>query len=343
MSRLLLFSTMFCFKALIAFEIIKQPIQEIPIIKPKNCPKSKGVHYSNNTPRLSTCTGAAWSPDERTLIAAHFDYGALYVYDFDKEKATLVQIVASTNQLNLQSVDNIAFSPDGRFLAISTNHQKLIVVFAFDQEKKRIISSNFLKFESPEPNCHGINFSKNSDYLFFTTLRPDGGIHVCKFESKDSAFSLNYLGKIKNDFYPYKPKSIDFSFDDKYLAIIFANNLTKQPTPAGGAIGVYLVNDEDFLNPQLVSHFIDPSIFSGGDDLRFYKNSYQMIVSEQPRNEISIFEMDPSTDTLTKKSIALSHDNSNISFPHGICISPSGRYLAVCNYGLNNLAIFKIE
>jgi len=346
MSKFFLFISIFCVKSLFTFEIVKKPIQEISIIKPKNYPKSKGQHYVNKTPRLSTCTGAAWSADEKCLIVAHFDYGAIYVYDFDEnlETAILSQIVESTDKLNLQSVDNICISPDGQFLALSINHRKSIVVFEFDKEKKRIVNSNFVVFESPDPNCHGINFSKNSDYLYFTTIRPDGGIHVCKLKTKNQLISIDYLGKIKNDFYPYKPKSIDFSFDDKYLAIIFANNIMMQPSMAGGAIGLYIIKkDEDFLNPKLVSYFQDSSIFFGGDDLRFFRDTYQLIVSEQPRDEISIFEIDPSTHELRKKSVVLTKETSNISLPHGICISPSGRYLIVCNFGLNNFSIFKIE
>lgn len=341
------FTNLLICSQLLSLSISKHPICEVPTPSSLYTSETFQSVYVGDQSRFSTCSGVSWSPDQKYLATVNFEAGAICLYKFDQEshQCTLIQILYGNESAKLHSVENLSFSPDGTYLAVSVNHHRTIHIYKINSETDLIEKDPVAVLTSKNPNVHGIRFCNRTDYLAYTTVRRNSAIRIYKINRKnDNSIKLYLASKLLNRFVQMKPKSIDFTKDDHYAVVVYASNIAKNPIPPEGLIAIYKFDVErGILDPEPISIYRDPDEFKGGEDIKFYKDDSCFFVSDHVYHRIIVFEFDKQTGQIGKKMIQLNNPEARLSFPHGIGISPDGKYLAVANYGNDNFSIYAID
>ena len=150
--------------------------------------------------------------------------------------------------------------------------------------------------------------------------------------------------KLENEHRPVKAKSIDFTKDDRFIAIVFASNVTQNHSNPAGLIAIHSF-DKEFgtISKDPTSLYIHPDQFQGGEDIRFLKGDSHLLVSDPVHDKILIYRFDLTNGKICKKVSEIANPDARLSFPHGICPSSDGRFLGVSNYGNDNFSIYPLD
>ncbi|MBS0628289.1 MAG: hypothetical protein JSS09_08770 [Verrucomicrobia bacterium] len=147
----------------------------------------------------------------------------------------------------------------------------------------------------------------------------------------------------QNALEPMAPKGLDFSSDGSYVAICYGNRASSCMSEASGALIVYKFDKEKGeMDPNPISQIgISDGLFVP-EDLCFYPDDSCILVSNQGNDTITLHDFDYKTGEIKNSCLGLKNPEACLSFPHGLSISPDGKYLAVSNYGDNKITIYEV-
>ncbi len=320
---------------LLAFAISSEPICEVvtpeSVFPPeRNCETC----FVGEIARNSTCSGISWFHGDEYIATVHFEAGSLCTYQVNRAATQCILRQTILLDQELVSGDHLTMNSEGNWMAVTVNHRQQIHLFRVDRMTHRIDPEPAYSIRNKDPNVHGVRFSRNGQFLLTTAIRGRGRIAVYQLDS--SMAPISYL---HNKYHPLKPKSLDFSHDDEYLAVVYAANVTKVPIALDGLIAIYRF-DKGRIDPEPISTYIDED-FKGGEDIRFYPDDSALFVSDHGQNRILVYRFH--NGKIGGKIAQLENPTSRLSFPHGIAVSENGKFLAVTNYGHDNFAIYSIS
>ena len=324
-------------------KLSSQPILEV-VTPPGLYPTEiENFCYVGERPRYSTCGAIGWFHGDQYLATVNFEAGAICTYrvDFEMFRCTPHQILYGSDLGVLRSAENLSFNPDESMVAVSINHRSQVNVYPVDKMSHLIGPDPIVVIKPPGKNVHGVRFANQSKYLVCTAVRGSDRIFVYKYNER-ATFSL--VSFLDDQFIPYKAKSIDFTKDDSYLAIVFASNVTSEVSSPGGLVAIYPFDKKrGKIGLKPTSVYFSPEEFKGGEDIRFYKDDSLLFISDHVHDKIVILTFDKTKGEIGERVFETKNPQARISFPHGLGLSQDGNFVGISNYGTDSFSIYRLE
>lgn len=333
---------LFCFFKIFPFFIQNSPI--CTVYTPHSILEKK-AHYQplfvGNRMRYATCTGTAWFHGH--YLAALNLYGEkiiTYTFDAEKKEFTLIQEIHNAHGAQLKHPEHLAVSPDGKLLAVANALIPGIKIYTIDLQTHMI--NPIPIFLLPAQNLvHNVRFTPDNAYLAYTSFDNRSSINIFKIihNPPHIDFERTYIKPEISK--KLKAKSISFSSDNQYAALAYA--LAVVDITANRFESLLVVHK--FNQAQGILE--EPLCFVKGnfslEDIVFLNDDSAIIASDQGHDLLLIYPFDPHTGQLEKKPLMLQNPEAQISFPHGISISPDGKYLVASNYGDDTFKLYQID
>lgn len=300
------------------------------------------LEYVGNRIRLSTCTGVIWIGDDK-LVSVGVHNRSLDTYQFDPSIPALSacknEILDTFQKTPLGQLENIAISKDGSLAAISNNGHAAVHLYTISNAELNHIA------EIPKVGwwTHGVRFSREMDYIVYTIFGNPGRIMLFRMTRGDEEIYITPVQVVNTDLFPLHPKGIDFSKDDRFIAVCHAINNSKAPNRISGALAVYAFDRiHGKIDPTPVSVIGTSELLSVPEDLCFSPDGSSILVANHANDTVTVHAFDPVTGKIGESRVLLQNPEAKLSFPHGISISPNGKYLAVTNYGDDTVKIYTL-
>jgi len=346
----------FTVQILLGLPINQTPLCEVFTPKALYGDKVFQTSFVGDRSRFSTCGGVAWFHDDNYLASVNFEGGFICTYKFNKSENQFIplQTIHHTEEAPLFSAENLSFTSDGKLLAVSMNHSKQVNIYRVSPQTHLIDPEPVAIVRPKDRNVHGVRFSRDDRYLACTAVRGSNLVSIYKLEGyKPEAcdtqeisrkLELTPVSTLENRFLTSKPKSLDFSHDDRYVAVVYAVNVVSTPNKARGLIAIYTFDKETgVIAPEPMSVYRSKQKFDGGEDINFSLDDSFVIISEHAQDRIIIHEFDKTRGIIGKKVSEIKNPEAQLSFPHGLNISSDGKYLAVANYGDDKFSLYSIH
>jgi DNA-binding beta-propeller fold protein YncE len=302
----------------------------------------RDFEYVGNRLRLSTCTGVIWVGDQQ-LISIGFHNHSIDTYHFDPTIPNLFAYKSEDLQAfqksKLGKLENIALSQDGAMIAVTNNGSIAVHLY-------KITDSEMIhRAEIPKVGfwTHGVEFSRHMDYLAYTLFGDPGKIMLYRLTRNEDEINVTLSQMMDANVFPLHPKGIDFSLDDRFVAVCFAINNSNVPKRISGSLAVYSFDRvHGLIDPHPVSVIGTSELLSVPEDVCFSPEGTSLWVANHGNDTVTTHAFDPATGQLGESRILLQNPEAKLSFPHGLSISPDGKYLAVANYGDDTVKIYAI-
>jgi DNA-binding beta-propeller fold protein YncE len=303
-------------------------------------PKSD-LEYCESRLRLSTCTGVIWVGDNK-LISIGFHDHSLDTYQFDPTIPLLVAYKGEKldpfQRSPLGKLENLAIFKDGSLVAVANNGRAFIHLY-------KVSNAKFVHVAEIPKNgwwVHGVRFSRNMDFLAYTVFGEPGKIKLYHLKNNWDKVEVKLAQSMATNLFQLHPKGVDFSLDDRFIVVCLAINNSKIPKPFSGALTVYSFDSiHGVIDPTPVSTIGMSELLSVPEDVCFSPDGTFILVTNQGNDTVTIHAFDPETGQLGESRILLQNPEAQLSFPHGLNISPDGKYLAVTNYGDDTVKIYE--
>ncbi|NNL68248.1 MAG: hypothetical protein HKP30_18510 [Myxococcales bacterium] len=286
----------------------------------------------------------AWY-DRNHLATLNLAGNVVHGYRFDPRARRLHLLQTFSGPEGDARPENLAFSPDGRWLAITHIRRGGVDVHAVDRATGRFVAEPRITIRGADRTLHGVGFSACSRYLAFTTL--DEIARVRLFRIREEGPARVWAESIQ-DFTSrrtrLKPKGVDFAPNGRFAAICYAPNVREAPGGSdGGLLCIHRCRPAGGIDPHPVSTAGRELVPSIPEDVRFFPDGAHVAVSSQASDVVTLLAVDPETGAIQRPATTLRNPRARLSFPHGLGISPDGRFLAVSNYGDDTIAIFAVR
>lgn len=328
-----------------AIEISKEPVAVC--YNPNSILNGGYDHYAQQVgsrTRLSTCTGVAWFSGGQQLISANLLESSFQIYAFNSstEQLTPVKSWKQTRITQLGWPENLCISKDEKWLAVTNSYTGKVNLYRVNKHtgvNPAVVGTVF----AGDTGLHGVRFSSHGDFLSYVTYDNPPKIRVFRIDQSGQNPRLDLTYTYSFQFDEMAAKGIAFSPDDHYVAICFAKRATSQVAARSGRIVIYRFDRwEGTLDPIPVSEIGVEEGLNVPEDIAFYPDGSCILASNQGGDSVSLHIFDSQTGMIGPSSVALQSPEAELNFPHGIAISPDGKYLAVSNYGDDKITIYKI-
>lgn len=341
------------FKKLLALVVFLIPLRadsSLPLIEvPTNTALYRHMPcdkiFVENRMRHSTCSATVWL-DNKTLFTTNFFGGFICSYSFDPttRSCSFNQVVTTPERNSLKTSESLALSPDKELLALTQFSPMALRLFKINKDTAEIDETPVASFFKHSGGFHGVKFSNNGKFLATTRIWADNSVHIYGLV-KNPSIALTPIFRLKTpDTSVYSPKSIAFTKDDTYIAIAYSTQATKKPTPQHAYIAIHSFNaTTGIIDQEPICSLKDHDTFINIEDIIFDQKDEYIIFSNQGNDAVLCYAFDKTTGKIGSKKFGLVGERSKLSFPHGVGISPDGKYLSVSNYGTDTFCIYDFD
>lgn len=304
-------------------------------------PKSY-LEYCETRSRISMCTGVIWLENHH-LISIGVHNHSIDTYQFDPSVPALIPVkserLESYQKAYLGQLENLDISKDGSLVAIMNNGTSFVHLYRVTGTRLDHIA------EIPKNGwwAHGVRFSRNREYLAYTLFGKPGKIRLFRLIENGDAFTFDQADEIDAPLAPLHPKALDFSLDERFVVICHGINNSNVPKRFSGAITVHAFDRlHGKLDPDPISTIGMSELLCVPEDVCFAPDGLSIIVTNHGNDTVTIHNFDPGTGQLSGSRILLQNPEADLFFPHGLSISPDGKYLAITNYGDDTVKIYAL-
>lgn len=302
----------------------------------------KYLEYCENRIRLSTCTGVIWIGDNK-LVSIGVHNHSIDTFQFEP---TIPLLTAYANQkldrfqsAKLGQLENLDISKDGSIAAVSNNGAAFIHLY-------KISNAKFTHFaEIPKEGwwAHGVRFSRNMDYLAYTLFGNPGKVRLFHLKKIGNELTIRSGKEMDTGLFPLHPKAVDFSPDDRFIVICHSINNSRIRNRLSGALTVHTFDPiNGIIEPTPVCTIGTSELLCVPEDVRFTPDGLSVLVTNHGSDTVTIHAFDPDTGQIGESKIFLQNPAAQLTFPHGLSISPNSKYLAVTNYGDDTVKIYEL-
>lgn len=304
------------------------------------------LQYVGTRARFSTCTGVAWFSDSFHLISANLLDNSLQTYRFKPKQKKLVPRKKFDNSVTLIGwPENLSISKNGTLLAVSNSYTGKVTIYRLDPKTSALSPSPIAQIYAGDHGLHGVRFSPDGRFLSYVTYDGLGKVRIFRISSTVSgnpAFDL--CCTINCTFEGLSPKGLDFSHDMKYMAICFSGKASSKSSDATGKLAIFNFDREKgIIHSSHICEVGTNEYLNTPEDVLFSSDDSCLLVSNQGNDTITAHQFDPETCSIRNSHIALKSPEAQLNFPHGISLSPDGKYLAVSNYGDDKICLYSIS
>lgn len=299
--------------------------------------------YIGARPRFATCGGVAWFHG-RYLATVNLLGNAVQTYEFDPDTCNVKLLQNLVGMKGLAQPENLAVSPHGDLMAITNSIDSAVNLYAVDLRSHFIDPTPVLTIRPEEPvSPHGVAFSPCASVLLFSTVEDPGSLRSYRLDRVDDAVTASPVQVLRNSELPLKPKGVSFSHDGNLVAIAYGMNAERMPCEeVRGFVGVYRFHPESGCEPDPVCAVRDALDIRCAEDINFLPDGKHLAVTDQAAETARILAFDPTSRSIGRCVLNIRNPRGRLSFPHGNGVSEDGRFLAVANYGADELAIYQL-
>jgi 6-phosphogluconolactonase (cycloisomerase 2 family) len=321
--------------------ITPEPICEVFTAKKLYRNKTFPIVFIGDKPRTSTCSSVGWFNDDKYLATINFEGGFINTYSFDRVTNSITALQTLPGK---RGADLMSFSTDGSLLAVAININNAINIYTIDSNRHNLSPNPTLIIKPlPKKKFHGVRFSHNKKYLGASLIGNDAhSINMYALDMRNNRVRAELKSSLKNNFLPLGAKSLDFTKDDRFIAVAYSTNVKREKKTIKSAIAVYSFNNETGIINQNPFSVYTSDTFCCGEDILFTPDNEHIIASDQASNSVIILTFNKNTGQIGEKINSLENPVANLSFPHGIALSSDGKYLAVTSYGDDKFSIYHL-
>jgi len=295
--------------------------------------------------RRATCSGVAWFRGYHLAVVNLYGQH-LRVYRFHPGgdligEAPWLELLQETNE-DLSYPEDVAVSPDGNLVAVTHSMSEDFGVSLRAIDPVSLAPNPVGDIIRRGSAFHGVNFSPDSRHLAFTEIGPTGYIEVLSVASDLRERTC----LLENQYAPLKPKSVAFSHDKRFVVVGLSLNASQK---AGNAVSDAMLSVHHFdaangvIDSKAVAELRDVGILPWNVEMcaflpNFSGLPYLILAANQAADVVAVFEFNADDRTLTFSGVL----QDGLSFPHGVDVSADGKFVAVTNYGDDNLRIVRV-
>jgi hypothetical protein len=293
--------------------------------------------------RFATCSGVAWFRRDH-LAVVNLNGGHLRVYRFHADgadgDAARLELLHETSE-GIARPEDVTISRDGSLLAIthSGSDDHGVSIHRLDARTFAFRSGVMLRRGRA---YHGLRLTPDSRYLAFTQIGDPGRVELVSPTAPDCPRTC----LIESREGTLKPKSVAFSRDGRYAAIVESLNVKRQAGAivSSGQLAVHAyAADRGTIAAQPMAVLATSDASLGNAEMCTFLPTapgtpYSVLVANQGADAVARFEFDAPRRILRFAGTFA----EGLSFPHGIDASEDGCHVAVTNYGDDSLRIFRV-
>lgn len=296
-------------------------------------------NFVGSRKRYSTCTGAAWFHGNY-LAVLNLHGENITTYRFDEEKKEFIRLQHITNRqgARLRHPENLTVSPDGKLLVVAdaSNYMK---IYAIDLNSHVIDPQPIFLLPAKGLN-HGVRFTSDGVYLAHTAWDKEKTICIYKVANDTGNVTLVPVYEGENPTQLLKLKAVNFTHDSQYAVLAYCvcvgfskNKLIKS-----------LLVSHKFNQDGTIGEVISST--KGNlclEDIAFFDNDRGLIISDQAGDTLVVHPFDPQTGHIESSYTLIQNPEAQLSFNHGLAVSPDGDYLVVANNGDDKFNLYQID
>ncbi len=283
----------------------------------------KEPFYIGNRARFAHCSAVKFI-DSSLFVAVSLIGQRLYLVRFDADGGSgeIVTTLHTTNGLRDVSVDLIDYDGAGRIITANCEHSSLTI---YRLTGDRIeLEDVVIVGESESRYCHGAKFVPGRPDLVcasVTTGRPE--VVFLSLETRLQVDAFVDEG--------WMPKDVTF-IDDRRMAVVsMQQNVGQDPRVLHQTKVALVTLDFDGRGHRITDEMVIPNATADGCHLHQGK----LMIVNQADDAVMTFE-------IHEGRLRRLADMAGFSFPHGVDVSPDGRFMAVANYGTNTISIRRL-
>ena len=291
-----------------------------------------------NRKRYATCTGVAWL-DDRTLAMLNLYGQHLQIYSFDERQGvvSLLQEINNNQHAQFTFPENLAVSPDRTLMLIANSRPGSVALYSMNPDLT--INPEPLTMIPYKGLVHNVRFTPNGAFCACASFNKSMSICVYKIVIHESQLGLElvYTRGVNSRL---RAKAITFTADGAYA--ITAYGLTLQDSmqyPMMGIIEVYTFDQQKGTLKEKICQVSGPFAY---EDLLLLDSRGVLLVTDQYNDKILMYRFDVHTGYIHPDYTVIENPYAQLSFPHGLGMSPDGKYLAVTNYGNDAVNIYRL-
>ena len=301
------------------------------------------ARYAGQNRRFATMTAAVFSRDDR-LIVGYLLSSTIGTVDLpgDGGRPSIAPGRVWGDLPGVRRPTGLAVSRDRRRLAITNSGDGTINVMTVDPvtgEPGDILASHR---HGDDRSLHGVDFSADGRFVVYSSISKGGGLRVLELVGDDGSLSL-----VERQVEPSPSplglpiKGIRFTPDGRFLAYSFGMNASKfASTAPEGCVELRRWDAAAGTVGEVVSSSDPGWHLECGEDVAFSPDGRWLAVSDNFTDQVLIASVDPATGALGRRPRRIGRAWGGLRSPHGVSVSPDGRWLLVCSYGDSSLRLF---
>lgn len=299
--------------------------------------------------RFATCTGVSWLDDAR-LVVAYLLTGTLATYevsDVAHAEPTVERMWAERDVFAGATPTTLAADSSRSFVAIPLSRSAATpaqVVLAPIEADRVEVGRRVVVASEGDRNLHGVDVSPDGRFLVWTAIGQHAharGLRVVPL--LDDSLGVPTAGA-RHDIPVGKvdlpPKGVAFSPDGRVVALAFGPNASFR---RGGARRGH-VELREWCNGEVG----DPLCSVQADmvcpeDVAFHPEGDRIAITDQIRQRAHVHAVDLTAGRIERRPArTISWASGGLHAPHACAFSPTGRWLAITNYGDASLRLFDV-
>lgn len=290
--------------------------------------------------RHATSTAAAWF--HKNYIVSLNLYGEkMLVYHFNEatKQFSIVQQINNQQGAKLRHPEHLSMHPSGKLLAVCNATGSTVALYSVDLDT-HLINPTPLYSVFSNDLIHNARFTADGNYLAYVSFDNNKALCIYKVIQTQNDVILEPVYQKPNELKLVKSKAIQFTQDGKYAIIAYALPIHLTVHSAFKSILVsYKFNKNGTLGP-IVSQV--EGCFSI-EDLALLDNDRAIVATDQANDALVVYPFDPQTGAFSNNYTSIGNPEAQLSFPHGMGLSPDGNYLVVCNYGDDTFNMYQVD
>ena len=278
--------------------------------------------YVGNRARFAFISGVRWLSPTR-LVAASLLGRRLYLIDLDLAGRTgeIIDALPTTMAGGQETIVDLVAASDADHIFTSNCENSSVTRYRVAGDRLEYVTA--VEFPAADGGyCHGVGVIPNRpDLVAATTTTGACGVHFASLVGGARPAVFREEG--------WRPSALMFRDDDVMVVAADRNTVSQSPfhhhhtklslVRVGFGGGEHIVLDELLLDAGTrvdSCHFHGPTLY----------------LTDQAHDQVMVF--DTSGDRFRHL-----HDHGGFSFPHDVAVSDDGRWMAVANYGTNEIRV----
>ena len=280
-----------------------------------------------NRARFATATGVRFISDYHFIVASLLGK-SLYLFEFDpiSKASKMLSTIDTQNAEKLVSVDAIDFN--GRNLLITSDCEFSTISIYEVSEGSLNYKESIQVGDIPNNYIHGARFiSSDSDIVAATVTEGKKGISFISRSKKKR------IGHFSTGDWGVKDMSMLKYDSDRFIAVCTQNNVGTD-FKTKHAINIVLVQTpRRFMKYKKFKVIDSYTVQDASIETIAVRGNYAFLAC-QSSDSILVMRYDD-------KNLYKVDEISGFSLPHGVDISPSGKWMAVASYGTSSVDLVK--